>query len=284
MKIGFMQGRLSPIENNLIQSFPSKNWQNEICLASKNSLDTLNGQLIIRIYTKSILNPDGLEEVKKLKRKYNICIPSLTGDCFMQKPFWKESKSFKKKLQDDFINILYGCKKVSISIVLIPLVDNGSIENAEQEEILFEFLSSKKDLIEELSLKVCFESDFSPKRLKKFISAYDKNIFGINYDTGNSAAMGYSPIEEFQSYGERIINIHVKDRPYKGSTVPLGKGDVNFDLIFELIKKYNYNGNLILQTARSKNNDHLGVLLKYYSFVQKFIKKHNIKIKNGNET
>ena len=96
--------------------------------------------------------------------------------------------------------------------------------------------------------------------------------------------MGYSPIEEFQSYGERIINIHVKDRPYKGSTVPLGKGDVNFDLIFELIKKYNYNGNLILQTARSKNNDHLGVLLKYYSFVQKFIKKHNIKIKNGNET
>ena len=88
-----------------------------------------------------------------------------------------KNRKVLKKLQDDFINILYGCKKVSISIVLIPLVDNGSIENAEQEEILFEFLSSKKDLIEELSLKVCFESDFSPKRLKKFISAYDKKHF-----------------------------------------------------------------------------------------------------------
>ena len=59
-------------------------------------------------------------------------------------------------------------------------------------------------------------------------------------------------LKSFKVSGERIINIHVKDRPYKGSTVPLGKGDVNFDLIFELIKKYNYNGNLILQTARSK--------------------------------
>ena len=154
-----MQGRLS-IENNLIQSFPSKNWQNEICLASKNSLDTLEWTIDYKdLYKNPILNPDGLEEVKKLKRKYNICIPSLTGDCFMQKPFWKESKSFKK-LQDDFINILYGCKKVSISIVLIPLVDNGSIENAEQEEILFEFLSSKKDLIEELSLKFALNQIF----------------------------------------------------------------------------------------------------------------------------
>ena len=69
MKIGFMQGRLSPIENNLIQSFPSKNWQNEICLASKNSLDTLEWTIDYKdLYKNPILNPDGLEEVKKLKR------------------------------------------------------------------------------------------------------------------------------------------------------------------------------------------------------------------------
>ena len=223
-------------------------------------------------------------EIKRLSRKYSIKIKSITGDCFMQKPFWKESKSNRKKLQEDFINILYGCYKVSISIVLIPLVDNGSIENNKQEQILYEFLSSKKDLIKDLSLKVCFESDFSPNRLKKFISFYDEDIFGINYDTGNSAAMGYNPIEEFQSYGERIINMHIKDRPFGASTVPLGEGDTNFDIIFDLIKKYNYNGNLILQTARSENNDHLGVLLKYFKLVQKFTMKHNIKINNNNES
>lgn len=285
MKIGFMQGRLSPIENGLIQSFPSENWQNEIYLAYENNLDTFEWTIDYKdLYKNPILNSDGVLELNKLKEKYNISIPSLTGDCFMQKPFWKESKSNKKKLQEDFINILYGCNKVSISVVLIPLVDNGSIENIEQEEILYEFLSAKKDLIKDLSLKVCFESDFSPKRLKKFISVYDEDIFGINYDTGNSAAMGYSPIEEFQSYGERIINIHIKDRPYQGSTVPLGEGDTDFDLIFDLIKKYNYNGNLILQTARSENNDHLGVLLKYYSFVRRLTNKQNIKIKNNNES
>lgn len=285
MKIGFMQGRLSPIENGLIQSFPSKNWQNEICLASKNNLDTFEWTIDYKnLYENPILNLDGVLELNKSRKKYNISIPSLTGDCFMQKPFWKESKSFKKKLQEDFINVLYGCNKVSISIVLIPLVDNGSIENTKQEQILYEFLSSKQDLIKDLHLKVCFESDFSPKRLKKFISVYDEDIFGINYDTGNSAALGYDPTEEFKSYGERIINIHIKDRPYRGSTVPLGKGDTNFDLIFDLLKKYNYNGNLILQTARSENNDHLGVLLKYYNFVQKLTKKHKLTIDNYNES
>ena len=285
MKIGFMQGRLSPIENGLIQSFPSNNWQNEIHLASENKLDTVEWTLDYKdLYKNPILNPEGISELNALKEKYDISIPSLTGDCFMQKPFWKESKSHRKKLQEDFINILHGCNKVSISIVLIPLVDNGSIENNKQEQILYEFLSSKKDLIKDLSLRVCFESDFSPNRLKKFISFYDEDIFGINYDTGNSAAMGYNPIEEFQSYGERIINMHIKDRRFGASTVPLGEGDTNFDLIFDLIKKYNYNGNLILQTARSENNDHLGVLLKYFKLVQKFAMKHNIKINNNNES
>ena len=37
-------------------------------------------------------------------------------------------------------------------------------------------------------------------------------------------------------YGKRILNIHIKDRPYKGNTVPLGEGDVDFDN-FSIVKK-----------------------------------------------
>ena len=136
-----MQGRLSPIENGLIQSFPTSNWQNEIHLASKNKLDTVEWTIDYKdLYDNPILNSEGISEINLLKENYNISIPSLTGDCFMQKPFWKESKRYRKKLQEDFINILHGCNKISISIVLIPLVDNGSIENNEQEQILYEFL------------------------------------------------------------------------------------------------------------------------------------------------
>jgi L-ribulose-5-phosphate 3-epimerase len=279
MKIGFMQGRLSPIIDNKIQSFPWSNWQQEIEIASKNNISIIEWTIDDdRLYENPLLTDKGQEEINFLTKKNKVKIPSLTGDCFMQNPFWKAQGELKKKLEKDFINILYACKKTSISIILIPLVDNGSIENEEQEEDLFAILSSKKNLIKELSLRVCFESDFPPQKLNKFISRYDEQFFGINYDIGNSAAMGFDPCEEFQEYGDRIINVHIKDRPFGGTTVPLGDGNADFDVIFSLLKKYNYNGNLILQTARSYNGEHLQVLLKYHKMTKDIAAKLDITI------
>lgn len=279
MRIGFMQGRLSPIVDNKIQSFPWNNWQQEIETASKNNINIIEWTIDDdRLYENPLLTDKGRKEINYLTKKNKVKIPSLTGDCFMQNPFWKTHGEHKKKLQDDFINILYACKKTSISIILIPLVDNGSIENQEQEEELFAFLSSKKKLIKELSLRVCFESDFPPQKLNKFISRYDKQVFGINYDTGNSSAMGFNPYEEFEEYGDRIINIHIKDRPLGGATVPLGDGNADLDGILSLLKKYNYNDNLILQTARSYSGEHLGVLLKYHKMIKDIAEKLDITI------
>ena len=74
--------------------------------------------------------------------------------------------------------------------------------------------------------------------------------------------------------------MHIKDRPVGGSTVPLGKGDANFLLIFQMLREYNYNGNFILQTARAEDDDHLGVLLKYQNTVLEFAKNTGIIRKN----
>jgi hexulose-6-phosphate isomerase len=196
----------------------------------------------------------------------------------MQNPFWKSTGNQQEKLQNDFINILHGCSKANISIVLIPLVDNGSIENDLQENNLLSFLSSQIELLKKLSIRVCFESDFPPKKLKDFIDRYDDTLFGINYDTGNSASMGFDPTEEFLQYGDRIINIHIKDRPLNGTTVPLGEGDTNFSLVFRMLKEYGYQGNLILQTARAKDNDHLGVLKNYHNIIMKLAKKTGLPV------
>ena len=269
-----MQGRLSPMIDNRIQSFPWKDWQKEFEIASKNNITTIEWTIDDdQLYENPLLTEEGIQDINFLTKKYQMNIPSLTGDCFMQNPFWKSTGPQKEKLQNDFINILHGCSKVNISIVLIPLVDNGSIENDEQENNLLTFLSSQIELLKTLSLRVCFESDFPPKKLKDFIDKYDDDFFGINYDTGNSASMGFDPSEEFLQYGDRIINIHIKDRPLGGTTVPLGEGDANFSLIFRMLKEYDYHGNLILQTARAKDNDHLRVLKNYHNMTMEYAKK-----------
>ena len=34
----------------------------------------------------------------------------------------------------------------------------------------------------------------------------------VNYDSGNSASLGYDPTDEFAAYGERVGSVHIKDR------------------------------------------------------------------------
>ena len=44
-------------------------------------------------------------------------------------------------------------------------------------------------------------------------------------DIGNSASLGLNPLDEFEAFGDRILNVHVKDRVLGGTTVPLGLGN-----------------------------------------------------------
>ena len=103
---------------------------------------------------------------------------------------------------------------------------------------------------------------------------YQKVILGINYDIGNSAALGYDPTEEFNLIGSRVKNIHIKDRKFKGETIALGKGCANFNLVFKNLREINFQGNFILQTARAKDNNHKEVLLEYKKFTMDLLSSY----------
>ena len=94
------------------------------------------------------------------------------------------------------------------------------------------------------------ETDLDPNNFKKLIEEFHPKKVFVNYDMGNSASLGYNPEIEIETLKNYIINVHIKDRLFKGSTVPLGKGSVNFDVVFKKLKAINYQGDFILQTAR----------------------------------
>ena len=270
-----MQGRLSPIVDGKIQAFPWKNWQTEFQLASENNFKIIEWTIDQeKILENPLMTEDGKCEIKKLSKKFDIKIPSLTGDCFMQSPFWKLYGEEKKNRIKEFLQLTSSCSKLGINIIVIPLVDGGSIEKIDQSKSLTEFLFEKESLFIEMGIKIIFESDFSPNKLYKFIQNFSPEVFGINYDVGNSAAMGFNTKEELLAYGDRIYNIHIKDRVLNGTTVPLGSGDADFPLFFETLSKLNYSGNLILQTARSEYGEHLEQLINYRTFIENFLKKY----------
>ena len=87
------------------------------------------------------------------------------------------------------------------------------------------------------NMKILFESDLPPRLLKQFISNFDKRLYGINYDTGNSNYYGYNPQEELYLYGKYINNIHIKDSDHVSRTLRLGSGTFNFKEFFKCLKK-----------------------------------------------
>jgi len=225
-----------------------------------------------RLYENPLMTSSGQAKIVELCKKHDFTIPSLTGDCFMQAPFWKATDNdLMDKLKKDFNSILEACNTVGVKFVVVPLVDDGRLENMKQENILVEFLLAQQENLNQLDVKVVFESDFHPAKLKRFISRFNSHSFGINYDTGNSAGLGLDPIDEFDAIGDRILNVHIKDKPLGGRTVPLGEGNADLPSVFSLLESQGYQANYILQTARATDGDHGSVLLKYKSMVEGWV-------------
>lgn len=273
INVGFMQGRLSPIVNNTIQAFPFDTWEDEFPLANKLRIHLMEWTLDYPNLRKNpLLQESYLDRIFFLSNKYNLQIPSVTLDCCMQRPFWKEKDKISfDKLIDDFILIISYASKIKSKILVLPLVDNGSIQNKFEFDILKKTLVSLSGLLKEKNIKIAFESDYSPIKLSKFIDKFDQTLFGINYDSGNSSSLGYDSLEEINSYGERIFNVHIKDRVLNGKTVRLGCGDACFQEIFDNLRNSNYTGNFILQTARAKNDNHYEELKINLLFLKKYL-------------
>ena len=274
-QIGFMQGRLCDQVDGQVQAFPWRDWKSEFPAAASLGIKVLEWTLDHeRLYENPLLTASGRFRIQELVSNYRVSIPSLTGDCFMQAPFWKAEGAVKEGLQTDFLAVCRASHAVGIGIIVVPLVDNGRLENAAQENELVAFMLSQQNFFNEFGIRIAFESDFTPRELHRFIEQLPAYTFGINYDIGNSAALGFDPVEELERWGHRVLNVHVKDRMLGGHTVPLTSGDARFDDVFGELARVNYMGNFILQTARATDGRHVEALRAYrdttLEYTQKF--------------
>ncbi len=269
--IGFMQGRLSPLVDGKIQAFPREHWRDEFPQARELGIGLMEWTLDQEgLRDNPLLTPEGRDEIRRLCAASGLKVVSVTGDCFMHAPFYKAEGASRRELLADLEAIVAACADLGVTCLVMPVVDNGALENERQEEVLRGELEQRRPRLQRANLSVAFESDFAPPRLRDFIATFPAEQFGINYDIGNSAALGYDPGEEIGAYGTRILNVHVKDRIRGGTTVPLGTGSADLPRVFRLLRNADYRGNYILQTARADDGDHAGVLRRYRDMVERY--------------
>lgn len=276
-RTGFMQGRLSPQVDGKIQAFPWRHWRDEFRIGAEAGFSLMEWTLDDEgIMENPFMTSTGRREIRALSSATGVSVESLTGDCFMQRPFWKTTGETNAALLSTFRTVIEAGADLGVSLIVVPLVDNGRIENEQQLQTLIEGIAPLQSVLERYNLKVVFESDLSPLQLRDFIKQFPDGCCGINYDIGNSASLGFLPQEEIGAYGARIFNVHVKDRELGGSTVPLGSGNADFPAVFKALRNMRYEGNLILQTARAIDGDHVGVLVRYRAMVEGWL------MSNGN--
>ena len=270
-RIGYMQGRLSPQVDGKIQAFPWTHWRAEFGAAQEAEFRLMEWTLDAdRLYENPIMTEAGRREIAELEKQHDVDVGSLTGDFFMQAPFHKARGAERERRIQDLRAVCAACASAGLRIVVIPLVDAGRMDSPAEEADVLDTLSSLTADLATLQLRMAFESDYSAAELARFIGKLGSQ-FGINYDIGNSASLGYDPEDEIAAYGDRIINVHVKDRIRGGTTVPLGTGNADFPAVFAALHGAGYAGDFILQTARAADGDHRGALERYRAMTERWI-------------
>lgn len=273
--IGIMQGRLSPTINGRIQAFPWNTWEDEFSTAANIGFDEIEFIFESAGYRNNpLFTKEGLQNIDLVSKETGIQVNYVCADYFMEIPFIRVSEDTRNKNKRILAFLIEQCAQIGIKGIEIPFVDNSRIENESEAETVANCLLECLPIAEVHNIRIGLETSLNPDDFIRLIERIDNPLIEANYDTGNSASLGYDTKEELIKLGKYIHNIHIKDRELGGGTVPLGEGDVDFDLFFKTLDKISYNGSFILQTARGK--DDIEVAKKYLRFVKQYIQKYLI--------
>ena len=139
--------------------------------------------------------------------------------------------------------------KVSPSIVLLAFFGKADI-NGQPDRIkaVIEKLKRVAPLAEKHGFTLALETLLNEADHRHIMKSVGSPAVKVYYDTANSARMGYDIYKEIESLGtENIAEIHIKE-----NNALLGKGDIDFTRVKELLEAMGYRGWLIIEGSTPK--------------------------------
>jgi hexulose-6-phosphate isomerase len=173
----------------------------------------------------------------------------------MEKPFIRVSQEEVEHNISILESLMKIGRQIGVNRIVIPFVDNSSINTIEEFDKVVTILKRCLKMAEDNKIEIHLETSLNPILFSDLLWLLPHPLLKVNYDSGNSASLGYSPEEEFNLYGDRIGSFHVKDRLFGNGTVPLGTGNTDFASLSKCINKIDYKGDFILQAARGEEGD-----------------------------
>lgn len=250
-KIGVMQGRLLPKYKGRYQAHPIGYWEDEFEIAASLGLDLIEFILDYNDYEDNpLMSVSGCKEIEEISNQSGVHVKTVCADYFMDAPLHSDDLNVATLSAAVLKQLILNSQNIGITNIIIPLVDQSSVATLESQDRFVNTLTPFLIDLEELDINLNLETDLGPSEFKHLLAQIDSKRVTVNYDTGNSAGMGYDPEQEFAAYGDRITDIHIKDRVKDGFSVCLGQGSANFSKIFKCVQNYGYTGPFIMQAFR----------------------------------
>ncbi len=250
-RIAIMQGRLLPPQDGRFQCFPRGCWREEFPLAAAAGLNAI--EWIYDLHGADV-NPlgcdSGIEEMQALARQHKIDIVSVCADYFMDRPFITASPAEFTELASHLVWLLNRSRLVGITRIVLPFVDASRIETPAQETQVVEMLWDVLPHVANAGVEIHLETSLGPEDFAALLAKLPHPMLKANYDSGNSASLGYDVRCELAAYGPRIGSVHIKDRVRGAGTVPLGQGDADIPALLSGLAAIAYRGDFVLQVAR----------------------------------
>jgi L-ribulose-5-phosphate 3-epimerase UlaE len=269
-KIGVMQGRLVPKYQGRYQAFPIGMWQDEFKVAQECGLDLIEFILDFNDAEENpLLKSGGVDEILATSQETSVSVKTICADYFMEAPLHSSDGKLAEESFKILERLLEAAKVLKITDIVIPCVDQSSLKT---EEVVNRFIKQIIKIIptiEKQNINLSLETDLPPKPFIQLLERLNSKNITVNYDIGNSAALGFDSDEELEVYGDRITDIHIKDRVSDGGPVTLGEGNADFTKFFNKLKKFDYQGPFIMQVYR--DNEGVEIFKKQLSWIKKYL-------------
>lgn len=248
-----MQGRLVPKYQGRYQAHPIGNWEAEFFLAKEIGLNCIEFILDLNEANNNPLIRDGgIDEIKSVVNRSGVEVKTVCADYLMDSPLHSNNLSNAQYSQKLLSKLINNVSSLGVRDIVIPCVDKSSLNAKGSEKRFIDMLTPVLEVAEHQGINLSLETDLAPKQFKRLLNHFKSKRLTVNYDIGNSASLGFNPIEELDEYGYKITDIHIKDRLLGGGPIILGKGNADFDAFFYKLKDFDYEGPFIMQAYRDE--------------------------------
>ncbi|MBL18755.1 MAG: xylose isomerase [Flavobacteriaceae bacterium] len=267
-----MQGRLLPKYNGRYQAHPVGYWEAEFLLADALGLDCIEFILDFNEAAKNpLLRRNGSSQIGAVSKNSNVKVRTVCADYFMEAPLHSDNFEQVDQSLKVLEKLLLSCCKLNIESIVLPCVDQSNLKSPDERRRLISVLKPVMREFKEKRIFLSLETDLAPAAFANLIDSIDSSWIAVNYDIGNSAALGYDPKEEFDAYGEFITDVHIKDRDFAGGPVILGTGAADFKLCLSELNRIPYKGPYIMQAYR--DDEGLQIFKEQFTWFQKLWRK-----------